>query len=427
MPHTNQSIPTNDLANGLGHLPVSRRQALGLSVASLLAPLGLCAEQLKQQQRSCILVWLAGAPSQMETWDPKPGTNNGGPTKAIKTTLPGVSIAEHWPKLAKSLGDVAVIRSIVGKEAAHARGTYHLHTGRRMGGPEKHPNFGSVVAGELGDPNSDLPNFVSIGKTLSSGFLGVNVAPFIVNRAGSLPANVATPLASPQVSRRLALLAAQDAELSDAGAAALVQEHRVLYERARRLMLSPKLQSFKLDTEPEARQLAYGKNRFGQGLLVARRLIESGVPFVEVSKGGWDMHNRLFTRIKPAAAEVDRGVAALLRDLKQRGLLERTLVIVAGEFGRTPKVNTKTPAPGRDHWAKSFGMLMAGGGIRGGSVLGKTSDNGQEVVDRAVSVEDVFQTICRAMKIDADKELFTPGGRPLKIVDGGQAIGEILS
>jgi uncharacterized protein (DUF1501 family) len=139
------------------------------------------------------------------------------------------------------------------------------------------------------------------------------------------------------------------------------------------------------------------------------------------------MHNRLFTRIKTAAAEVDRGVAALLRDLKQRGLLERTLVIVAGEFGRTPKVNTKTPAPGRDHWAKSFGMLMAGAGIRGGSVLGKTSDNGQEVVDRAVSVEDVFQTICRAMKIDADKELFTPGGRPLKIVDGGQAIGEILS
>ena len=266
----------------------------------------------------------------METWDPKPGTGNGGPTKAIQTALSGVSIAEHWPRMAKALGDVSIIRSMVGKEAAHARGTYHLHTGRRMGGPEKHPNFGSVVAAELGDTNSELPNFVSVGQTLSSGFLGVNVAPFIVNRAGQLPANVSSAVASPRVSRRLALLKAQDAELSEAGAAALVEEHRVLYERARRLMTSPKLKSFKLVGEPAARQQAYGKNRFGQGLLVARRLVEAGVPFVEVRRGGWDMHNSLFTRIKPAAAEVDRGVASLLGDLKQRGLLKRTLVIVAG-------------------------------------------------------------------------------------------------
>ena len=410
----------------LPDMPLSRRQALGLSAASLLAPLGLHAEQIKKQQRACILVWLAGAPSQMETWDPKPGTGNGGSTKAIKTALSGVSIAEHWPQMAKALGNVAIIRSMVGKEAAHARGTYHLHTGRRMGGPEKHPNFGSVVAAELGDTNSELPNFVSVGQTLSSGFLGVNVAPFIVNRAGQLPANVSSAVTSPRVSRRLALLKAQDAELSEAGAAALVEEHRVLYERARRLMTSPKLKSFKLNGEPAARQQAYGKNRFGQGLLVARRLVEAGVPFVEVRRGGWDMHNSLFTRIKPAAAEVDRGVAALLADLKQRGLLKRTLVIVAGEFGRTPKINSKSPAPGRDHWARSFGVMLAGAGIRGGQVIGKTSPNGQEVIDRAVSVEDLFQTICSAMKIDADKELFTPGGRPLKIVDGGKAISEIL-
>ena len=407
-------------------MPLSRRQALGLSAASLLGPLGLHAEQIKKQQRACILVWLAGAPSQMETWDPKPGTGNGGPTKAIKTALPGVSIAEHWPQMAKALGKVAIIRSMVGKEAAHARGTYHLHTGRRMGGPEKHPNFGSVVAAELGDTNSELPNFVSVGQTLSSGFLGVKVAPFIVNRAGQLPANVSTAVASPRVSRRLALLKAQDADLSEVGAAALVEEHRVLYERARRLMTSPKLKSFKLDDEPAARQQAYGKNPFGQGLLVARRLVEAGVPFVEVRRGGWDMHNSLFSRIKPAAAQVDRGVASLLGDLKRRGLLDRTLVIVAGEFGRTPKVNSKSPAPGRDHWARNFGVMLAGAGIRGGRVVGKTSANGQEVVDGAVSVEDLFQTICRAMKIDADKELYTPGGRPLKIVDGGKPVSEIL-
>ncbi len=408
------------------HVSLSRRQALGFSAASLLAPLGLHAQDLKKQQRACILVWLAGAPSQMETWDPKPGTSNGGPTKAIPTAVPGISLAEHWPRIAKRLRDIAVIRSIKGKEAAHARGTYHLHTGRRMGGPEKHPNFGSIVAGELGRDDADLPNFVSIGQTLSSGFLGVQVAPFVVNRAGQLPANVARPVPSPRLARRLALLKAQDAELSDAGAEALVKEHMVLYERARRLMTSPKLSAFKLDTEPDSRQKTYGKNPFGQGLLVARRLVESGVPFVEVRKGGWDMHNSLFTRIKPAAAQVDQGVGALLGDLKQRGLLKRTLVIVAGEFGRTPKVNSKSPAPGRDHWARNFGLLLAGAGIHGGQAIGKTSANGQEITDRELSVEDIFQTICRAMKIDADKELYTPGGRPLKIVDGGMPITEVL-
>ena len=247
---------TSSLQQCSPDVPVTRRHALGLSIASLLAPLGLHAEQLKQQQRACILVWLGGAPSQMETWDPKPGTANGGETKAIQTALPGISIAEHWPRMAKALRQVAIIRSMVGREAVHARGTYHLHTGRRMGTPEKHPNIGSVVAGELGDVNSDLPNFVSIGKTLSSGFLGVNVAPFIINRAGQLPANAATAVTSPRVSRRLALLKAQDADLSAAGAAALVEEHRVLYERARRLMTSPKLKSFKLDGEPAARQLS---------------------------------------------------------------------------------------------------------------------------------------------------------------------------
>lgn len=409
---------------------VTRRQALGLglglSASSLWAPLGLHAEQLKREGRACILVWLAGGPSQMETWDPKPGTANGGATKSIRTAVTGLSIAEHWPKLARRIKDVAVVRTMVGKEAAHARGTYHLHTSRRMGGPEKHPNFGSVVAAELGDPKADLPNFISIGKTLSSGFLGVKVAPFEVTRAGQLPANVSKGVASRRLARRLALLKGQDDEFAEAGAEARVAEQRVLYERARRLMASPKLKSFQLDDEPATQQQAYGKSRFGQGLLVARRLIESGVPFVEVRHGGWDMHNSLFQKITSASADVDRGVAALLGDLKSRGRLGRTLVIVAGEFGRTPKVNKKTPAPGRDHWARNFNLLLAGGGVRGGRVVGKTSGDGQEILERPVMVEDFFQTLCRALRIDASKELYTPGGRPLKIVDGGQVISEIL-
>ncbi len=419
------SIPTLAL-----DAEVTRRGALGfglgLSASALLSPLGLHAEQLKREGRSCILVWLAGGPSQMETWDPKPGAPNAGSTKAIRTAVPGLSVAEHWPKLARRIKDVAVVRTMVGKEAAHARGTYHVHTGRRMGGPEKHPNFGAVVAAELGDPGSDLPNFVSIGKTLSSGFLGVKFAPFEVTRAGQLPANVSKGVTAPRLARRLALLKGQDDEFAEAGAKARVVEHRVLYERARRLMASPKLKSFRLDDEPASQQQAYGKSRFGQGLLVARRLIESGVPFVEVRHGGWDMHNSLFQKIEPSSADVDRGVSVLLSDLKNRGRLGQTLVIVAGEFGRTPKINKKTPAPGRDHWARNFNLLLAGGGVRGGRVVGKTSANGQEIVERPVMVEDLFQTLCRVLRIDASKELSPPNGRPLKIVDGGQAISEIL-
>lgn len=423
--------------DSLLHLNVDRQGAIsrrrfaqlagaGLMAGGLVGQISAHAAQLKKQQRACILVWLAGAPSQLEMWDPKPGTETGGETKSIRTQVSGLQIAEHWPRMAKVMQEAAVIRSIKGREAAHERGTYHLHTGRRMGGPEKHPNFGSVVASKLGDPSSDIPNFVSIGQTVSSGFLGVQVAPFIVNRAGQLPANVASGIPRSRRERRLSLLADQDRDFATAGASDLVEEHQELYAKAARLMNSPRLKSFQLDDEPAAMKAAYGSSPFRQGLLVARRLVEAGVPFVEVRKGGWDMHNSIFEKIGPASADVDGGLAQLLTDLKQRGMLEKTLVICMGEFGRTPKINARTPLPGRDHWARNFNMLLAGGGIRGGQVIGSTNADGTEIVDREVSVEDIFQSLCRAMQIDADEELYTPGGRPLAIVDGGEVISELF-
>lgn len=411
---------------------ISRRQALqfgaaGLAGSAFLGAIHAQAAELKKQNRACILMWLSGAPSQLEMFDPKPGTKNGGPTKAISTSVAGIKIAEHWPKLAKQMREIAVIRAMVGKEAAHDRGTYHLHTGRRLGAPEKFPTFGSVVAHQLGDDGSDLPNFVSIGQTQSSGFLGVKVAPFIVNRAGQLPADVSTATPRARMDRRLALLQEQESDFAAAGASALVDEHKVLYSKATRLMRTPRLKSFTLNGESEETKAAYGSNPTGQGLLVARRLIESGVPFVEVRKGGWDMHDSVFDRIKPAAGEVDQGVSALLIDLKERGMLDKTLVICMGEFGRTPKINSRTPKPGRDHWARNFNILLAGAGIRGGQAIGATSDDGQEVIRRPVTVEDFFQTLCKAMTIDADEEFWTPSGRPLKIVDGGQPVNELFS
>ncbi|HVX64090.1 MAG TPA: DUF1501 domain-containing protein [Pirellulales bacterium] len=408
---------------------MSRRRLLQLSgsalaASSLLGRISAQAAELKRQQRSCILVWLGGGPSQMETWDPKPGTPNGGETKGISTAVSGVQIAEYWPKIAQGLKNWAVIRSMTNKEGSHERATYQLHTGRRPTGALKFPNIGSVVAEQLGDREAELPNFVSVGQTIGSGFLGVHSQPFIVNRPGSLPDNVASAVPPERLKRRLAELERQNASFAELGAAHVVGEQQGLYAQGARMMLSPKLKAFQLDDESEKTRDAYGRSSFGQGLLVARRLVETGVPFVEVHRGGWDNHRNIFKSVSNLAGEVDQGLDALVNDLSQRGLLERNLVVCMGEFGRTPKVNANT---GRDHWPKTFSLLLAGAGIRGGRVIGKTTTDGTEVDQDPTSVEDLFQTVCHAIGLNPSDELISPSGRPLKIVDGGQLITGLFS
>jgi uncharacterized protein (DUF1501 family) len=399
----------------------------GLSAVSLLQKIGLSAEQMRREGRACILVFLNGAPSQLETFDPKPEHENGGPTKAIQTAIAGVQFAEYWPKMAQLMSDVSVVRSLHGKEAAHDRGVYHLKTGRRLTGVKNFPHFGALVADKLGDPAAEIPNFVSIGRTLSSGFLGVNVAPFTVDKAGQLPANVTNGLGQKRLDRRLELLHQQDEEFARAGAQKIAIEHQRLYERAAHLMTAQKLKAFTLDGESDATKAAYGSHAFGQACLVARRLVESGVPFVEVQKGGWDMHNDLWQKMPVAAGEVDQGLSQLIVDLKQRGRLDQTLVLCLGEFGRTPKINQRTPEVGRDHWARNFNMLIAGGGVKGGVCVGETNPDGVETKDRPVEVDDLFATMCVAMGIDASEELISNEGRPLRIVEAGTAVKELLS
>lgn len=408
---------------------LSRRRLLQLSgsalaASGLLGQISLRAADLKRQGRSCILVWLGGGPSQLETWDPKPGTPNGGATKAINTALPGVQIAEYWPKLAQSMKQWALIRSMTNKEGSHERATYQLHTGRAPTGALKFPNLGSVVAERLGDREAELPNFVSVGQTIGSGFLGVHSQPFIVNRPGFLPDNVASPVTPEQLKRRLTELGRQNAGFAALGSKQIVNEQQGLYAQGSRMMLSPKLKAFQLENEPAPMRDAYGRSPFGQGLLVARRLVESGVPFVEVHRGGWDQHQDIFKNMPKLAAEVDQGLDALIGDLAARGLLERNLVVCMGEFGRTPKVNARS---GRDHWPKTFSVLLAGGGVRGGRVIGKTTADGMDVEQEPVSVEDLFQTLCHAIGLDPSDELQSPNGRPLKIVDGGQLITGLFS
>jgi uncharacterized protein (DUF1501 family) len=386
------------------------------------------AEELRKRGMACILLFMRGGPSQMETFDPKPGTDHGGPTQAIATAVSGIQIAEGWPNVAKAMNDIALVRSITNKEGEHVRATYQLHTGYVPSGSVKYPSFGSVVASEIGPKGFDLPHFVSIGAgaaSVTSGFLGMSVSPFVVPNPNQLPNNVRLPgrVNPERFTRRLDLMKDLEQDFAEAGGAPRVQDHQALYNGAARMVLSPGLKSFDLKQEKDELRDRYGRNPFGQGCLLARRLVEQGVTFVEVGLGGWDTHQDNFNRVGKLAKTADPAMAALVGDLKERGMLERTLVIWMGEFGRTPKINPNT---GRDHFPRAFSVALAGGGIKGGQVVGATSADGMTVTERAVKVADLFCTFCQALKINPRKENISPGGRPIKLVDGGQVVKELL-
>lgn len=410
-------------ANGL----VSRRSflrgsAVGLGVLSLRDTIGLSAPELRKQGRACILLWMAGGPSQFETLDPKPGTETQGPTRAIATSVPGLQIAEHWPQTAKVMRELAVIRSMTGKEGNHGRATYLLHTSYPPSGGIVHPGIGSIVASEIGDPESELPNFVAIsGQSVGPSFLGVRHAPFIVTDPNRPPDNLASPVPGERLGRRLQLLQELEKPQLKTGTAPLVKDHQALYDQTSQMILSPRTRAFDLDREPDRLRDAYGRSAFGQGCLTARRLIEAGVTFVEVQSSGWDTHSNELPALKKLIPPVDQGMAALLTDLKDRGLLERTLVIWMGEFGRMPRVNLTA---GRDHYPQAFNVALGGLGVKGGQVIGATDKLGIEVSERPVTVPDLFCTYYQALGIDPRKENQSNVNRPLKIVETGAAVKE---
>jgi hypothetical protein len=414
---------------------LSRRTFLrGVAAGGAVAALGwkdavtLAAPELRKRGMACILLFMNGGPSQFETFDPKPGNSNGGPTKGIPTAIPGVRIAEHWPRVAKRLGDIALIRSMTNKEGAHPRAVYQLKTGYLPAGGIKHPAFGSVVSKEIAPPDFELPSFVSIGRrdTIGSGFLGMQYAPFVVTNANQMPNNVELPggVNASRFNRRLSLLRDLESDFANAGAAHQVENHQAVYEGAARLVLSSRLKTFDLAQEKDSVRDRYGRTPFGQGCLLARRLVETGVTFVEVEADGWDTHQDNFERTKKLSEPTDQGFAALVGDLKERDMLEKTLVIWMGEFGRTPRINGQT---GRDHFPQAFSVALSGGGIKGGRVIGATSDDGSTITNRPVRVPDLFTTFCQALKINPRKENHGPLDRPLKIVDGGEAVKELFA
>lgn len=390
------------------------------------------AEDLRKKGMSCILLWMQGGPSQFETFDPKPDHANGGETETIETAIPGVRIAKWWEKTAEAMSDIALIRSMTNKEGNHQRATYQLHTGYAPSGSVKHPSFGSNVCHSIADPKFDLPHIVTIGGRgfesgggSGAGFLGVNYEPFFVADPDKLPENTLLPVAESRFHRRLGLLSDLNREgYGRNGGQERVRDHNSLYKQTANMVLSKHMKAFNLEDEPSELRDSYGRTSFGQGCLLARRLVETGVTFVEVRAGNWDTHNDLHDTVGRLAGEVDPGFGTLVHDLKKRGLLEKTLVVWMGEFGRTPRISGRG---GRDHFPRCFNVALAGAGIKGGQVIGASSADGSDVKDRPVGVNDLLTTFCKALKIDPAKENISPQGRPLKVVDGGKPVDELFA
>ena len=402
----------------------------GVSLSGWLAPLAAAAEQQSATPRSsrpksCILLWMDGGPSHIETFDPKPGApaNITGDLRAISTSVDGIQIGEKFPQLAKLMHHGAILRGMSTAEADHGRARIYMHTGYKPGqGGVSYPGLGSTVAAELARPDSPLPNFVVAGSPLTKhdfvrdpGYRGPRHQPLVLDKITDGLANVSPSVPWPEFDRRTSLLDRLEQNFARTTQANAAQSHAVGLSSALRLMRSEKRECFDLSKEPEAARQAYGDTEFGRGCLLARRLVEAGVAFVEVYLSNWDTHERAVAmKSRDLMTQVDLGMSALVRDLKDRGLLDSTLIIWMGEFGRTPQVNN---VGGRDHYAKAWSTALFGGGIKGGQVIGATDGRGTEVIDRPIPVNDFMATVCTILGINHTNEVETPNGRPIRIVD----------
>jgi hypothetical protein len=393
----------------------------GASVPLFLDAIVAHADVMRRRRKSAILLWMGGGPSTIDIWDLKPGTENGGPFKPIETSG-DIQICEHLPRLAKHMQRLAVIRSMNTREEDHRRGSYFMHTGFMPSDVTQHPSYGAIIARETISqrPRLELPPFVTVGTgSVGAGYLGRRWAPFHVSPEGKFR-DLPFGEDDERLAKRLAALSALEKVFGQKDRDLEVEGHMTVVENTVKMLQSEQLRAFDVMTEPIKTLSRYGLNDFGKGCLLARRLIEFGVPFVEVGFPGWDNHADIFPTLKDRLLpQLDRAMSALLEDLDARTLLSNTAIIWMGEFGRTPRINSRG---GRDHWAKAWSVVLGGAGIVGGRAIGKTSDDGTELESEPHTSQDILATVLAALDIPLDTKYMTRSGRVLTIANEGRVI-----
>ncbi len=387
------------------------------------------AAQAQRSPKRCILLWMAGGASHLDTFDLKPGRPGGGPFRPIGTPVPGLQVCEYLPKIAKMADRLAVIRGMSTSDPDHSGGTYLMHTGFMREANVRHPELGAMAARYLGPEDADLPSFIQLGvgggessPNAGAGFLGPTWQPFRMGSGGNLPENTSPYLSEEAEKRRNELLRFMEDGFARERQAAAHEAHRAAQEKSRRLLRAKAAFDIGADWAKYGRR--YGDTPFGRQCLMARRLVEAGVPFVEVEQNNYDSHADNFDWHKALLPVLDHAWSALLEDLHERGLLKDTLVVWMGEFGRTPGINNRA---GRDHYAKAWSVVLAGGGAKGGVVHGKTDEDGRTVVESPVSAADLFATIYTALGINPRVKHFV-GNRPVWATpESARPVREILA
>ena len=377
--------------------------------------------------RKVIYLNMAGAMSHVDTFDPKPGTTSAGPVEPIQTSADDIQLSEYLPDIAKRMHNAALVRSVYSSQGAHMQASYLMHTSYLKRGTITHPTFGSWVSKLLGGINRGIPNHVKImGGPGGAGFLESKHGPIPIGnpRAGLANSKMAEYLNVDQFDNRLNLAMTMNETFTQRYPVKQVRAYTDLYKDAVKLMRSEDVRAFDISAEPEHMHELYGNTNFGQGCLLARRLIEHGVRYVEVTRGGWDTHDNNFERVAANCVDMDKAVGALLLDLERNGMLSDTLVVLTSEFGRTPDIN---PRDGRDHWPMAFSAMFAGAGIKGGTVHGRSDDLGKRVAENPTKPEDLNATIAYLLGIPTQDVHYSPSGRPFKVAHEGVPINNIMS
>jgi len=419
----------------MSRIAPDRRQFLTSSVAGsaglALLPWAsqLAAAAPSAKAKACILIFLEGGPSHIDTFDPKPGAPTGGPFTPVDTNVPGIQLNQPFPKLAQVMDKLALVRSLTSKEGDHDRATVLLHTGYSPVPALEYPSLGAIVAKERAEAADVAPSFVSFGETNGGGFLGPEFGPYVVQDAANPALRLTLPegFAEQRMAQRVQAL-----EQLNLGFARRLQSTQPLAftrlsTRADRMRQSPAFQAYDPAAEEPQLWATYGgpdgDGYLARCVMLARRMVENGVRFIEIRTGGWDTHGDNFNQVQTLSAPLDAALSGLISDLAQRGLLDQTLVACFGEFGRTPTINGDN---GRDHWSDVFSAVLAGGGVAGGKVVGASDEQGAAVKDRPVSVPDLHASLFSAFGIDPARQYTTPDGRPIHLTNKGSVVSELF-